>query len=31
MAIAISFPNGRHFFIEQGVLKLTLAKTARRR
>lgn len=23
----MSFPNGRHFFIEDGVLKLTVAKT----
>ena len=27
MATAMSFPSGRHFFIEDGVLKLTVAKT----
>ena len=27
MAAAMSFPNGRHFFIEDGVLKLTVAQT----
>ena len=26
MQIALSFPNGRHFFVEQGVLKLMVAK-----
>jgi hypothetical protein len=25
MHIALSFPNGRHFFVEHGVLKLTVA------
>ena len=24
----MSFPSGRHFFIEDGVLKLTVAKTS---
>ena len=24
---AMSFPSGRHFFVEAGVLKLTVAKT----
>jgi hypothetical protein len=28
MATAMSFPSGRHFFIEAGVLKLTVAKTS---
>ncbi|SDN19010.1 hypothetical protein [Afipia sp. GAS231] len=27
MATAMSFPNGRHFFVEEGALKLTVAKT----
>ena len=27
MAVAMSFPAGRHFFVEDGVLKLTVAKT----
>ena len=27
MATAMSFPAGRHFFVEDGVLKLTVAKT----
>jgi hypothetical protein len=27
MATAMSFPSGRHFFIEDGVLKLTVPKT----
>jgi hypothetical protein len=27
MATALSFPDGRHFFVEEGVLKLTVAKT----
>jgi len=27
MKTAMSFPTGRHFFIEDGVLKLTVAKT----
>ena len=27
MATAMSFPNGRHFFVEEGVFKLTVAKT----
>jgi hypothetical protein len=26
MRIALSFPNGRNFFVERGVLKLTVAK-----
>ena len=27
MSTAMSFPSGRHFFVEDGVLKLTVAKT----
>ena len=27
MATAMSFPNGRHFFVEDGALNLTVAKT----
>ena len=27
MATAMSFPDGRHFFIEEGALKLTVART----
>ena len=27
MATAMSFPNGRHFFVEEGALKLIVART----
>jgi hypothetical protein len=27
LATAMSFPAGRHFFVEEGVLKLIVAKT----
>jgi hypothetical protein len=27
MGTALSFPNGRHFFFEDGALKLLIAKT----
>ena len=27
MATAMSFPDGRHFFVELGALKLTVART----
>lgn len=28
MTTALSFPYGRHFFVEDGIFKLTAAKTA---